>query len=431
MTPYNSMGSKKMDEPRKAPAGDNAAKMEKPAVAFQPAEKGQPVSAFVTRLQPLPPSNDGKGASTLQELAFVKGLGKILGFYATLALQEGEGANKNLVYHGNVVINKDHHGIDVSTGTLQVPASFKDMSLFEIDLDRILVDFKEFAVVMDDFFDFLRLNVPSIVFLRNADAFLSKAFKVKDSSSASAFIVRFTQFIVNRVFQRDKVVLVIVTDNPRAMERRFLNTIDFTIDIDVPTKEERELYLKHLLSPESTADLALVASEMEAWTWGDIEAFAKHASLQKQIKGLKDISAKFLLDAIRGDNDLDRFARPSSKLNLPIASPRGDDPAPVAMVQQPARATNGIQTTIAAGIQPLADDPFKELLWESAADREYDAVARVLDHMEKGMFMQEDRMIIARYPFLLHDDILTAKRKLDAAKNKIDVIRKHFKGKST
>lgn len=77
------------------------------------------------------------------------------------------------------------------------------------------------------------------------------------------------------------------------------------------------------------------------------------------------------------------------------------------------------------------DDPFKEVLWESAADRDYDAIARVLEHMEKGLFMQEDRAYLARYPFLLHDDILTAKRKLDAAKNKIDVIKKHFRGKSS
>jgi hypothetical protein len=431
MTPYIKMGSKKMDEPRKAPAGDDAAKLEKPAIVLPPTEKGQPVSPYITRVQAPVAGGGESSASTLQELAFAKGLGKVLGFYSTLIVQEGAEANKNMVYHGNVVVNKDHHGIDVSTRTLKVPGGLKDVSLFEIDMDRILVDFKEFALQMDDFFDFLRINVPSIVFLYNAEAFLSRAFKVKESSSAAIFIIRFTQFIVERVFQRDKLVLVIVTDTPRAMEKRFLNTVDFTVDIDLPTKEEREFYLKHLLSPEATVDFSLVTSEMDGWTWGDIEAFAKHAALQKQAKELKDVSAKFLLDAMRGDNDLDRFTQPSSKFAAPTVNQRGNDPVPRVPAQPPAPGSNGMQAGMMGGILQPMDDPFKELLWESAADREYDSVARVLEHMEKGVFVQEDRVCLARYPFLLHDDILIAKRKLDAAKNKIDIIKKHFRGKNT
>lgn len=77
---------------------------------------------------------------------------------------------------------------------------------------------------------------------------------------------------------------------------------------------------------------------------------------------------------------------------------------------------------------PSSGDPFKELLWQSAAEEDYDTLVRILDHLENGVFMQEDRGYLAKYPFLLLDDILTAKRKLDAAKNKIDVIKKHFKG---
>jgi hypothetical protein len=419
-----------MDEPRKAPAGDDAAKLVKPAIVLPPTEKGQPVSSYIARVQAPVADGGAKGASTLQELAFAKGLGKILSFYSTMVVHEGAVTNKNIIYHGNVVINRDHHDIDVSTRMLQVPAGLKDASFFEIDMDRILVDFKEFALMMDDFFDFLRINVPSIVFLHNADAFLSRSFKVKESSSAATFIVRFTQLIVERVLQREKLVLVIVTDNLRALERRVLNTVDFTVEIDLPTREERELYLKHLLSPESAVDFSLVTSEMEGWTWGDIEAFAKHAMLQKQAKELKDVSAKFLLDSVHGDNDLDRFTQPSSKFAIPPANQRGDEPTPRSP-QPPAPTMNGIQGGQAGGIPPAVDDPFKELLWESAADREYDVVARVLEHMEKGVFMQEDRACLARYPFLLHDDILTAKRKLDAAKNKIDLIKKHFRGKST
>ncbi len=419
-----------MDEPRKAPAGEDSAKLEKPAIVLPPAEKGQPVSSYISRVQAPGVGTGEKGASTLQELAFAKGLGKILTFYSTLLVQEGAEGNKNVVYHGNVVINKDRHGIDVSTRTLQVPGTFKDASVFEIDMDRILVDFKEFALLMDDFFDFLRINVPSIVFLHNAEAFLSRSFKVKESSSAAAFIIRFTQFIVDRVFQRDKLVLVIVSDNPRAMENRFFNTVDFTVDIDLPTREERELYLKHLFSPEFTVDFSLASSEMEGWTWGDIEAFAKHAMLQKQARELKDVSAKFLLDAVHGDNDLDRFTPPSSRFAIRNLNARGDESAPRVQAQTPTPGTSGIQAGFAVGIPQPVDDPFKELLWESAADREYDAVVRVLEHMEKGVFMQDDRACLARYPFLLHDDVLTAKRKLDAAKNKIDVIKKHFRGKS-
>ena len=427
------MGSKKMDKPRKAPAGEDATKLEKPAMALPPAEKGQPVSSYISRVQSRCAAASEKGVSNLQELAFAKGLAKILAFYGTLVVQEGGGGNKNIVYHGNVVVNKNHHGIDVSTGELKIPGAFKEVSMFEVDMDKILVDFKDFALMMDDFFDFLRINVPSIVFLHHADAFLSRSFKVKESSSAATFIIRFSQFIVNRVFQRDKLVLVIVTDNPRAIEPRYLNTVDFTVDIDLPKREERELYLHHLLSPEGTVDFSIVSGEMEGWTWGDIEAFAKHAMLQKQVKELKDVSAKFLLDAMHGDNDLDEFIPPSTRFTTQKAKHRGDEHEPRAphQQQQPVLVPSGILANPASGIQQLVDDPFKEVLWESAADRDYDAIARVLEHMDKGVFMQEDRACLAMYPFIIHDDILTAKRKLDAAKNKIDMIKRHFRGKTS
>ncbi len=90
----------------------------------------------------------------MQELAFAKGLGKILAFYTTLVAQEGAEGNKNLVYHGNVVVNEGHHGIGVPTKTLRAPGAFKDASVLEIDMDRILVDFKEFALLMDELLRF-------------------------------------------------------------------------------------------------------------------------------------------------------------------------------------------------------------------------------------------------------------------------------------
>jgi hypothetical protein len=423
-----------MDEPRKALASESEAKVDKAAAVLPPAENGQPVSTYISRVNPARLNGDGNETSSLQDLAFAKGLGKILAFYATLVTKDGDEPRKNIMFHGNVVINKNHHGIDVSTRTLQVPIEAKDILAFEIDMDRILVDFKEFALMMDDFFDYLRLNVPSIVFLHNADAFLSRSFKVKESSSAASFIIRFTKFIVERIVQRDKIILVIVVDNPRVMEKRFSNTVDFTIDVDLPSPEERTVYLKHLLHPDAAVDFTLASSEMNGWTWGDIEAFTKHALLQKQSKGLKEISAKFLLDAIHGENDLDGFTLPSARLVSVPGRGKEDD--------EERRAT-GNTTTWASGsggqltrpfltstpLNQATEDPFKEMLWEEAADREYDTVARVLDHMDKGVFLQEDRTCLARYPFLLHDDILTAKRKLDAAKNKIDLIKKHFKGK--
>ncbi|MEX2684587.1 MAG: hypothetical protein Q6373_023655 [Candidatus Sigynarchaeota archaeon] len=420
-----------MDEPRKATAGEGMAKMEKPAMALPQAEKGSPVSSYISRIQARDIVGSEKGPSTLQELAFAKELAKIIAFYSALLVKSGARDDKNIVYHGNVIVNKNHHGIDVSTRELKLPDTSKEFPMFEVDMDKILVDFKEFALSMDDFFDFLRINVPSAVFLHNAETFLSRSFKIKESSSAATFILRFSQFIVNRIFQRDKLVLIIVTDNPRAIEPRYLNTVDFTVDIDLPKREERELYLKHLISPDGMIDFSLVTGEMEGWTWADIEAFAKYAMLQKQAKELKEVSAKFLLDAIHGDNDLDEFIPPSSRFTTQRANKPGDEPEQRVppQAQSPVLVPGGNQSNIASGIQQLVDDPFKEVLWESAADRDYDAIARVLEHLDKGVFMQEDRAFLVRYPFLLHDDILTAKRKLDAAKNKIDMIKRHFRAK--
>nr|MDO8110232.1 hypothetical protein [Candidatus Sigynarchaeota archaeon] len=224
--------------------------------------------------------------------------------------------------------------------------------------------------------------------------------------------------------------LVVVSDNPKTIDKRLLNSIDFMVDMDVPTREEREFYLKHLFEPEASVNFAMITDEMDEWTWGDIESFAKHAMIQKQSMEMKELSTKFLLDALHGENGLDRFDPPSVKLQKGLSRSKIDDDEPRGTTSTAAKKEPPIMAnaSIPASSPGRPDDPFKELLWQSAAEQDYDALIRTLDHLEKGVYVQEDRSLLFRYPFLLEDEVLVAKRKLEAAKNKIDMIKKHFKG---
>lgn len=419
-----------MDEQKKDSTKDADIKDTTPDTVIAATEKSLPVATYISRVQLQVGESADKEATTVQELILTRRLSNFIKLYASMLKEESEPSIKNLVFSGNVIVNKNFQDIQLFIKNQQFQDACKDFSSFEIDLEQVLIDFKEFALMMDDFFDFLKMNVPSIVFLHNADAFLSRAYKGKETGQFTTFTMRFFRFFAEKNVKHDKIVLVVLSDNPRSYEKRLLNVIDFTIDVDAPVKEEREFYLKHLLEPEEGIDLGMIAAEMEGWTWTDIDAFAKHIIMQMQAKELKEISTKFLLDAMHGENGMEEFVPPSVKAAKHASPHWADDDGSHATTIAASRRDGEVAVNAPVQQMPVqaSSDPFKELLWQAAAEDNYDAIVRVLDHLENGVFMQEDRVYLARYPFLLLDDILTAKRKLDAAKNKIDMIKKHFKG---
>lgn len=419
-----------MDEQKKISERDADTKEQTPENVLAVAEKSLPVANYISRVPLQAGESTDKDATTVQELILARSLGNVIKLYTSMLKEEGEISIKNLVFSGNIIVNKNFQDIQLFIKNQQFQETCKEFSSFEIDLEQILIDFKEFALVMDEFFDFLKINVPSIVFLHNADGFLSRAYKAKETSSFTAFIMRFFRFFAEKNVTHDKIVLIILSDNPRTFDKRLLNVIDFTIDVDAPSKEEREFYLKHLLEPENGIDFGMIATEMDGWSWNDIEGFAKHVIMQKHAKELKEMSTKFLLDAMHGENSLEEFVPPSIKSLKQASSRRTEDDGSHGIAIAGNRRDGDAMANGSAQQFPVpsSGDPFKELLWQSAAEEDYDTLVRILDHLENGVFMQEDRGYLAKYPFLLLDDILTAKRKLDAAKNKIDVIKKHFKG---
>jgi hypothetical protein len=419
-----------MDEQKKMYERAADTKEESTDNVLAAAEKSLPVANYISRVQLQGGETPGKDATTVQEMILARSLGNIIKLYASMLKDEGNNPIQNLVFSGNVIVNKDFQEIRLFMKNQQLQDASKDFSSFEIDLEQIIIDFKEFALVMEDFFDFLKMNVPSIVFLHNADGFLSKAYKARETSSFTAFTMRFFRFFAEKNVKHDKIVFVILADTPKTFDRRLLNAIDFTLDVDAPAREEREYYLKHLFEPENAIDYAVIATEMDGWTWNDIECFAKHVMMQKHAKELAEMSTKFLLDAVHGENGLEEFMAPSIKALKQAARHKDDDESGHVSKTSSNRRDGEVVPGKSMPALPVqsSGDPFKELLWQSAAEDDYDTLVRVLDHLENGMFVQEDRIYLARYPFLLLDDILTAKRKLDAAKNKIDMIKKHFKG---
>nr|MDO8115220.1 hypothetical protein [Candidatus Sigynarchaeota archaeon] len=195
-----------MDEPKKAPSNETDTRAEKPIAVLATADKGQTVVNYITRVQPASPETKQALGAPVQELVVVKNLAKILKFYSTMIKQGETSANKNLLYSGNVIVNKNFQDIEFITKLLEVDEAGKEFSMFVIDIERILIDFKEFSIIMDDFFDYVKINIPSIIFLYNSDAFLSKAYKARETSAFTTFSINFSRFFVERNVRNDKIV---------------------------------------------------------------------------------------------------------------------------------------------------------------------------------------------------------------------------------
>ena len=76
------------------------------------------------------------------------------------------------------------------------------------------------------------------------------------------------------------------------------------------------------------------------------------------------------------------------------------------------------------------DDPFKEQLWQVAASKDYDAIVKALDNLEKGVIEEAGRVLFSRYPFIIVEEPFEAKKKMDASKKKLELINKNFKTES-
>lgn len=250
--------------------------------------------------------------------------------------------------------------------------------------------------------EFLKVNAPILVVA---------------SDDGSESFRQFSNDIAINGFLDDKIASVLLVESIESTDKKIKARADFIFSIIHPTFDERVFYLKYLLGSDRGIDHGIIVKEMEGWTWDDIEKFCKHIAFHQQAIGVDGLSTSFLLDLLHGNDDRDPFMPPSrASKGKPVGS--RDTP--------PAKEASSTPRVV---VPSSFHDPFKEQLWQVAASTDHDVLSSMLDRLERGTITPEDQRLLSRYPFMLEEDPVVARKLLDAAKNKVDLLAKTFKTK--
>lgn len=383
-----------------------------------------PISEFIIRL-PRPKKQQSEGGAPVLEVNVIKKLAKILRYYKQIIDSSNNQSPSVQKLTGTILIASHFQDYSFIIDHIQHHESGPSINCIEMDLGRIMLKMDAFNEVFEDAIEYFKISSPLILLMVNGDSLFLKRQPSPLKGITEGDIAGLRFFLRNKRLFKEKIITVFFSNEPWKLSRDIYNSIDFILDIDVPDDHDKELFLKYLFN-DPTLVMRVIAREMNGWSWNDIELFYKKAMMEKEVQGLKSITVKFLLDIINGENDQEIFIPPSKKYqegNLaPTRAPREANP-----VNEP--STPPMESSREVGCS-IINDPFREQLWQVAASRDYELLLQVLDRIERGILMDEDRKTISKYPFLLIEEPIEAKKKLDSAKAKVEMLKKKFKNES-
>ncbi len=343
----------------------------------------------------------------------------------------GEGnleQGKQFHFSGNLSLINNHQDAAFIQNMMLVKAKERGFSAFMIDAEN-LVNTAEPVDLYHDVIETISLQAPALVFMNKADPVLAKKPDESMGKHAKKIAKEMRRFLVEKKFRYDKIVFVSMIDDIADIDPRMVNTFDFSFVIDQPTKKEREIYLHHLFPENAATSFSIVAKEMDGWTWNDIKAFAKQVVLHVHKTNAKEIGLNSFMDLIRADDGTDRFVPPSV-----VFSPRrAIERLYAAPTSGPLKPSSTDDTRPnpknVVVLEPMEDNcnPFKEQLFQKAASNDYEIVMKIIERLEKQVILPSDKPFFLKYPFLLQEEASILKQKLDAAKQRIEMLKQNFK----
>jgi hypothetical protein len=387
------------------------------------AGKDRAITAFVSRIPPQEGAEEATGEGGVRNIRVVEKIARIFEYYTKLAGKKDGEMDKNLQFTGTIIIEDHSQTSGFIKNQIAKVSKNLSFSLLEVKGDRVVMNRKEFSAMLDDFSDYMKACAPAIVFLSNMDVIFAKNGPGRENTIITGISAGITSFLASQRANSDRIITVVFTEDIAQLQARLVATADFLMHVDVPSKDDREFFLRYLFAPEKDTDFKAVAAEMEGWTWTDLERFAKKARVDNVMTGLETLSTGFLLDSIRGNNGLDPFT-PQGMVDRDTRSgAQADSTTPRGS------STDEIITQPLGTAKVIEQSPFSEQLWQTAASCDYEPLAKALEHLASGTAGENDRAVLARYPVVLADDTETARLKLDAAKARIDALLTTFKVK--
>ncbi|MHA1792695.1 MAG: hypothetical protein ACTSVI_08630 [Promethearchaeota archaeon] len=349
---------------------------------------------------------------------------KILNFYSNLSEKKYDFSQGRLSFTGNILIIKEFQDLDFILDMISSSGTIENMSLIETDFSKILVNVGVMKDKATNLFTSIKINAPVINLVKNVEIFLGKK-----SGNLNEDLILIQTSILNYfssiLYEKDKIINIILADDENELDPRLISVIDFTLNVNLPEIHEISAYLDYLLGKSDNLNTEIIARLMEGWTWNDVKAFSKFCIMHHALGNIQAMDTNFLMKLIRGSEGFPKFTSASSRVKnkVNVKENFGTDKSNEASFVPKTEQVHFNPILKDSKQKMVFSDIFQEQLWQLAADQDYNKIIEVLDNLENGIVRDQDRKLIAVYPFLISEDPLEAKKKLEAAKAKIDYIK--------
>jgi len=262
---------------------------------------------------------------------------------------------------------------------------------------------------------------------------------LKSESLMQRFINHFKNYI-NKINFIEKNFFLIWLNYDYKEISRFSSDIfeifDLFIKIPVLNKFERETVLRNFLEKNTKIvfDINAVISSTENWEVKDINQLLKIAIFKHHLNSDLNTVSNEITDTIIDLIETGEFI-PSTVINdrITMIKDKTEDIIQDTTVQGTEDKEKDVKNlldkdAIINGIREMGVSEFMlNQLYENAASKNYNELLIIIDKLQKNEVLEDnERKILARYPFILNDSPNIANLNLEKAKKRVDLLKKAF-----
>ena len=235
------------------------------------------------------------------------------------------------------------------------------------------------------------------------------------------------------------LVLVWIThdlEDVKAISHKIYNEFDLFIKIPILDKIERETILRDFLErdPKIVFDINMITNYTEKWEVKDIKQLLKvgifkhfiNSELNETSNEITDILIKLISSGEYIPNINTSHSQPlsESEINDNISHEKQIDSIQISDKNEKIRDIGGFVDDIR---ESRISDFMLNQLYENAASMNYNELLLIIDKLNKKEPLEDnDRKVLAKYPFVLNDSPALAQINLEKAKKRVDLIKQAF-----
>ncbi|MFX1358652.1 MAG: hypothetical protein ACFFA8_15415 [Promethearchaeota archaeon] len=324
-------------------------------------------------------------------------------------------------------------------------------------LDFLLLDYEQVLKNQDNFYDnfshILKLIIEEKKIINDKDEDIERSGKLKRENKISRLLLINQHELSTNLLEEKQllktylisqknsdnninyidqgIILVWINKNVHEIKensRDIFQVFDMYVKVPILNRIERETILRNFSekNPKIVFNIDKIVEFTHNWEIKDITQLLKVAIFKHFLNADLNDKSNEITDIIIDLIESDEF--------IPSILTKDNDKKNNSTEINKDRDVNRSFNSIEKIINEIQNEPMSEFmlnqLYENAVSNNYNELLIIIDKLEKNAILEEnDKKIIARYPFILNDSPTKARINLEKAKKRIDNIIRAFEKK--